>query len=329
MPEWTSAGPSILAAFMASLVEFVEALTIVLAVGAVRGWRSALLGTAASLAALMLLVAVAGPALARIPLPVAQLVVGTLLLLFGLRWLRKAVLRAAGILPLHDEAQAFSAQTEALRRQAATSGRAIDAVAFATAFKIVMLEGIEVVFIVIAIGAGGRMIIPASIGAGLALLAVVALGVWLHRPLANVPENGLKFGVGVMLAAFGTFWAGEGIGLSWPGEDWAILALISVFAVVALAMVHLCKRLRKPATALSSAAADARPPARGRLAMVAEEVMGLFVDDGWLAIGVVAWVMASWEMGAMHAVTAARAGPLFAVGLTALLAASAVRRARA
>jgi len=136
-------------------------------------------------------------------------------------------------------------------------------------------------------------------GAGLALLAVVALGVWLHRPLANVPENALKFGVGVMLAAFGTFWAGEGIGLSWLGEDWAILALIGVFAVVALAMVHLFKR-----------------------------VMGLFVDDGWLAIGVVAWVMASWEMEAMHAVTAARAGPLFAVGLTVLLAASAVRRAR-
>ncbi|KWR87197.1 hypothetical protein RM96_26210 [Cupriavidus sp. IDO] len=314
---------------MASLVEFVEALTIVLAVGAVRGWRSALLGTAASLGALMLLVAVAGPALARIPLPVAQLVVGTLLLLFGMRWLRKAVLRAAGILPMHDEGQAFTAQTEALRRKAGPSGRAIDAVAFATAFKIVMLEGIEVVFIVIAIGASGRLILPASIGAGLALLVVVALGVWLHRPLANVPENSLKFGVGVMLAAFGTFWAGEGIGLSWPGEDWAILALIGVFVVVALAMVQLCRRLRKTGPALPNAAAGTRPRARGRLAMVAEEVMGLVVDDRWLAIGVVAWVMASWEMEAMHAVAADSAGPLLAVGLTVLLAASAVRRARA
>ncbi|WP_316149583.1 hypothetical protein [Cupriavidus sp. BIC8F] len=329
MPEWTSAGPSILAAFMASLVEFVEALTIVLAVGAVRGWRSALLGTAASLAALMLLVAVAGPVLVRIPLPVAQLVVGTLLLLFGMRWLRKAVLRAAGILPMHDEDQAFTAQTEALRRQAGPSGRAIDVVAFATAFKIVMLEGIEVVFIVIAIGAGGRMILPASIGAGLALLVVVALGLWLHRPLANVPENALKFGVGVMLAAFGTFWAGEGIGLFWPGEDWAVLTLIGVFAVIALAMVHLCRRLRKTSPAQPNAAAGEHPPARGRLAKVADEVMGLLVDDGWLAIGVVAWVMASWGMGAMHAVPAQRAGPLFAVGLTVLLAASAVRRARA
>ncbi|WP_051974858.1 COG4280 domain-containing protein [Cupriavidus necator] len=314
---------------MASMVEFVEALTIVLAVGAVRGWRSALLGTAASLAALTLLVIGAGPALARIPLPVAQLVVGTLLLLFGMRWLRKAVLRAAGILPMHDEAQAFARETEALRRQAGPSGRAIDAVAFATAFKIVMLEGIEVVFIVIAIGAGGRMILPASIGAGLALLLVVALGFWLHRPLARVPENALKFGVGVMLAAFGTFWVGEGIGLSWPGEDWAILALIGVFVVVALGMVHLCRHLRKTSPALPKTAASDPPPAHGRLAKVAEEILGLFVDDGWLAIGVVAWVMAAWEIGALHAVAAERAGPLFAVGLTALLAASAVRRARA
>ncbi|MEM5430408.1 hypothetical protein [Cupriavidus oxalaticus] len=314
---------------MASLVEFVEALTIVLAVGTVRGWRSALLGTAASLAALMLLVAVAGPALARIPLPVAQLVVGTLLLLFGLRWLRKAVLRAAGILPMHDEDQVFTAETEALRRHTGASGRAIDAVAFATAFKIVMLEGIEVVFIVIAIGASGRVILPASIGAGLALLVVVALGVWLHRPLANVPENGLKFGVGVMLAAFGTFWAGEGIGLSWPGEDWAILALIGVFGVVALAMVHLCRRLRRTSSALPISAPGERPPTRGLLAHVAEEVMGLFVDDSWLAFGVVAWVIASWEIGAMHAVAVVRAGPLFAVGLIVLLAASMVRRARA
>ncbi|RDK07876.1 COG4280 domain-containing protein [Cupriavidus lacunae] len=314
---------------MASLVEFVEALTIVLAVGAVRGWRSALLGTAASLATLMLLVAVAGPALARVPLPVAQLVVGTLLLLFGMRWLRKAVLRAAGILPMHDEGQAFTAQTESLRRQAGPSGRSIDAVAFATAFKIVMLEGIEVVFIVIAIGASGRLILPASVGAGLALLVVVALGVCLHRPLANVPENSLKFGVGVMLAAFGTFWAGEGLGLSWPGEDWAILVLIGVFLVVALAMVHLCMRLRGASPARQNAAAGARPPPRRRIAKVVEEVTGLFVDDGWLAFSVVAWVVASWELGAKHAVTAASAGPLFAVGLTVLLAASAVRRARA
>src|SRR5207237_360890 len=113
-------------------------------------------------------------------------------------------------------------------------------------------------------------------------------GFWLHRPLANVPENALKFGVGVMLAAFGTFWAGEGIGLSWPGEDWAILALIGVFVVVALSMVHLCRHLRKTSPALPKAAAGARPTAQGRLAKVAEEVLGLFVDDGWLAIGVVA-----------------------------------------
>ena len=145
-----------------------------------------------------------------------QLVVGTLLLLFGLRWLRKAILRAAGVLALHDEAKAFEAETEALRRQGVAGGHAIDTLAFMASFNIVMLEGIEAVFIVIAIGASGRMMLPASVGAVMALLVVVALGLWLHRPLARVPENTLKLGVGVMLSAFGTFWVGEGAG--WNGR---------------------------------------------------------------------------------------------------------------
>jgi uncharacterized membrane protein len=240
MLDWTHAGPSLVASFLASLVEFVEALTVVLAVGVVRGWRPALLGTGLGLAVLFLLVIVLGPALARIPLDIVQLVVGTLLLLFGLRWLRKAILRAAGVIPLHDEAQAFAAETAVLRH-GATAGVAWDWVAISTAFKIVMLEGIEVVFIVIAIGAAGGLLLPASVGAIAALLVVVLLGVVLHRPLASIPENALKFAVGVLLSAFGTFWVGEGIGAAWPEADWSILALIAGFLVLALMMVPLCR----------------------------------------------------------------------------------------
>lgn len=237
MTAWAHAGPSIVAAFLASLVEFVEALTVVLAVAAVRGWRPALTGTGFGLAALALLVAMLGPALARIPLELVQLVVGALLLLFGLRWLRKAILRAAGVVALHDEDAAFAAETATLRRGA-------DAVGIATAFKIVMLEGIEVVFIVVAIGAAGGLLVPASLGAAAALIVVVALGAALHRPLARVPENALKFAVGILLAAFGTFWTGEGIGVAWPGEDWAVLGLIASFAAIALLTVPLCRASR-------------------------------------------------------------------------------------
>ena len=239
--NWAHAGPSILAAFLASLVEFVEALTVVLAVGSVRGWRSALTGSAVAVAVLLALIAVLGTTLTRVPLDLIQLVVGTLLLLFGLRWLRKAVLRSAGIIPFHDEAAAFAAQTETMRQLARSSG-GWDEIAFATAFQITMLEGTEVVFIVIAIGAGGTgLLLPASMGALAALLVVVALGLLLHRPLANVPENALKFTVGVLLSAFGTFWVGEGMGLAWPGADWSILALIAGFVTTALVAVPLCR----------------------------------------------------------------------------------------
>lgn len=244
--DWTHAGPSLVASFLASLVEFVEALTVVLAVGVVRGWRPALLGTGLGLAVLFLLVIVLGPALARIPLDIVQLAVGTLLLLFGLRWLRKAILRAAGVIPLHDEAQAFAAETALLQR-GATVGVAWDWVAISTAFKIVMLEGIEVVFIVIAIGAAGGLLLPASVGAVAALLVVVLLGIVLHRPLASIPENALKFAVGVLLSAFGTFWVGEGIGAAWPAADWSILALIAGFLLLALMMVPLCRTRLPPA----------------------------------------------------------------------------------
>jgi uncharacterized membrane protein len=326
MPDWTSAGPSLLASFMASLVECVEALTVVLAVGVVRGWRSALAGTAAALIALVGLCSVLGQSLARIPLSYLQAAVGTLLLMFGLRWLRKAVLRAAGILALHDEAQAFAAETAALRGMAASRSWGLDGVAMGASFKIVMLEGIEVVFIVIAIGAGGGLLVPAAAGALLALLVVIGLGVWLHRPLATIPENTLKFVVGVMLTAFGTFWAGEGIGLIWRGGDWAILALIAAYATVAWALVFLCRRLRGLGRAVVRPARTAAPG--GPLAVIVRELWGLFVDDGWLAGGVIMWTLATTL--AVHRLDSTKevAGPILALGLALLLAASAARRAR-
>ncbi len=239
--DWAHDSAPMLAAFLASLVEFIEALTIVLAVGAVRGWRGALGGTGLALAVLLAIIVILGPLLTRIPRDAVQFAVGVLLLLFGLRWLRKAILRAAGIIPLHDEEAAFAAEQAALSKFGRLT-QGWDRIAVATAFKITMLEGIEVVFIVIAVGAAGpATLAAASIGALAALLLVIALGLALHRPVSMVPENTLKFAVGVLLSAFGTFWAGEGMGLQWPGEDWSLLALIAIFLAAALAAVRLCR----------------------------------------------------------------------------------------
>jgi uncharacterized membrane protein len=252
MLNWSHIGPSVVAAFLASLVEFVEALTVVLAVGATRGWNGALTGAGAALVVLLALVGVLGPTLTLIPIGIVQLAVGTLLLLFGMRWLRKAILRAAGVLPLHDETAAYAAETAAMGRLGQVS-RGWDKVAFAAAFKITMLEGVEVVFIVVAIGAGGvGLLVPASLAALAALLVVVLLGLAVHRPLSQVPENTLKFGVGVLLTAFGAFWVGEGFNVRWPGEDWSILGLIAGFGLAALLCVPWCRSL-----------ASTRPPVQG------------------------------------------------------------------
>ncbi len=243
-PTHTSA---LLAAFLASLVECVEALTVILAVGSVRGWSGALAGAGAALGLLGALVAILGRALTHIPLGRIQLVVGVLLLLFGLRWLRKAILRAAGVIPLRDEEAAYRKQTAAFANSAVHGW---DRIAFAAAFQIAMLEGAEVVFIVIAVAAGSAgALLPASFGALLALLLVAGLGLALHRPLSRVPENALKFAVGVLLSAFGTFWTGEGLGVAWPGEDWAISALIAGFLAVAGLAVALCLPAKASAAA--------------------------------------------------------------------------------
>jgi uncharacterized membrane protein len=240
--NWTHLGPTILAAFFASMVEFVEALTVVLAVGVVRGWRGALSGAGAALLVLLAMVALLGPALQAIPLEWLQRVIGALLLMFGLRWLRKASLRAAGVIPLHDETKAYAEETQRLRGGGQIGG-GIDRVGFVAAFQITMLEGVEVVFIIIAIGAGRPgLLAPACLGALAALAVVVLLGVLVHRPLAQIPENALKFVVGVLLSAFGAFWFGEGLRIAWPGDDIAILGLIAGFALIALLTTRLSVR---------------------------------------------------------------------------------------
>jgi uncharacterized membrane protein len=240
--NWTSAAPAVTTAFVSSLVEAVEALTILLAVASVRGWRPAATGALAGLALLVAIVFALGPLLGRVPMHVFQLLIGSLLLLFGLRWLRKAILRAAGVIALHDEAFAFDTETEALRDLARRNEARLDWLAGIASFKAVVLEGLEVVFIVIAIGAGQGLLGAASLGALAACLVVVAAGVVIHRPLQRVPENTLKFAVGIMLSAFGVFWTGEGLGVPWPGEDLAILAIAALFLIVALASVAFIRR---------------------------------------------------------------------------------------
>jgi uncharacterized membrane protein len=244
----THSGATLLASFLASSVECVEALTIILAVGIVRGWRPALAGAGAALALLAVLVAGLGPSLSLIPLGWLQIAIGILLLLFGMRWLRKAVLRTAGIVPLHDEAAAFTAEAMALSSHGLIARW--DVIGIATSFKAVMLEGIEVVFIVIALGAVGNALVPASLGAITAGALVVLIGLMLHRPLARVPENTLKFAVGIMLSAFGTYWLGEGYGLSWPGADLAILGLVVGFAATALFALQMIRHRRRGAAAV-------------------------------------------------------------------------------
>jgi uncharacterized membrane protein len=234
------AAAAVSAAFLASLVEAVEAFTIVLAAAAVRGWRVAALGAAAALALLALIVIVAGPLLERFPIAWLQFAVGVSLLVFGVRWLRKAILRAAGLIPLHDEAAAFAAGSEELRRHESR----LDWIAGLASFKAVLLEGLEVAFIVVAVGAGRGLLLPASIGALAACALVVLFGLALRRPLERVPENQLKFAVGVMLSAFGVFWTGEGLGVAWPLGDLAIVVLGALFLGVSLLAVVALKRPR-------------------------------------------------------------------------------------
>jgi uncharacterized membrane protein len=240
-------------AFLASAVEMVEALTIVLAVGVTRGWRAALFGVGAAAAVLAVVVAALGPALTVVPINGLRVVVGFLLLVFGLQWLRKAVLRAAGLKALHDEDAAFARQ-QAEAVKLAAPGDGFDAYSFTVAFKGVLLEGLEVVFIVLTVGAAQHQIGWASLGAGAAVLLVAGAGLLVHRPLSRVPENTMKFVVGVLLTTFGIFWAGEGAGVHWPGGD-AALPLVGVW-VAATALLLVEVERRRPRRSAAPATAD-------------------------------------------------------------------------
>ncbi|WP_380161822.1 hypothetical protein [Kineococcus sp. R86509] len=241
----TATSALFLSVFLASTVEAVEALTVVLAVGVTRGWRSGGLGVLAGLAALAVLVVGLGPALTVVPLQVLRLLVGALLLIFGLQWLRKAVLRASGRKALHDEAALFAAHAAAARSQAIATSDGVDAYAFTLCFKAVLLEGLEVVFIVLTFGANAGRIGLAALGAAAAVLVVTVAGLLVRGPLSRVPENQLKFVVGVLLTSFGMFWSGEGAGVLWPGADAALPVLVAFTACLAVGYTLLL-RARTP-----------------------------------------------------------------------------------
>ena len=234
----------VLSAFLASAVEMVEALTIVLASGITRGWRSSLAGVAAATVALAAVVAALGPALTLVPIDALRLVVGALLLVFGLQWLRKAILRASGYVALHDETLAFAHELEHAREARDEERAGLDWYGFTLSFKGVLLEGLEVAFIVLTFGSTQGSIPLAALGAGAAVVVVAGVGVAVRAPLARVPENAMKFAVGVMLTTFGTFWAAEGAGAGWPGGDAALPVVLAFVVVLSFSLVTVLRRRR-------------------------------------------------------------------------------------
>lgn len=234
----------IAAVFLACAVEAVEAVTIVLAMGVSRGWRSAWAGVGAGLGVLVAVVAVLGPAVTALPLTTLRLIVGGLLLTFGLQWLRKAILRAGGHKALHDEDAIFARERDAARGVSAGGRSGIDGYGFSVSFKGVLLEGLEVVFIVLTFGANQGHVGVAALGAVAAVMLVVVTAVAVRRPLSRVPENTMKFSVGVMLTSFGCFWGAEGAGVSWPGGDASLLGVVAFVLLTSLALVAALRRPR-------------------------------------------------------------------------------------
>ena len=239
----TQVSSTVAAAFLASLVEFVEALTIVLAVGTTRGWKPALSGAFVGTALLSALVLTFGPALQLIPLNHLQLVIGILLLIFGFGWLKKAILRSAGVIAFRDEGKIYKKEIQILSGpHAAARGIVGDPVAFLASFKAVVLEGLEVVFIVLATGGAAHHLRAAAIGAAAAGVLVLGVGVIVHRPLTRVPENALKFWVGILLCSFGAFWTAEGLGFSWPGDDLFLLVLAGILATASFVAIRVIRK---------------------------------------------------------------------------------------
>jgi len=259
------AGALFVAVFLACAVEAVEATTIVLAAGTARDWRSAVIGVLAGIAVLAVITAALGPAVGALPLSALRLFVGALLLVFGLQWLRKAVLRASGHKALHDEDEIYHEQLSAARAAAPRrAGLVTDMYAFTLSFKGVLLEGLEVVFIVLTFGANAGALPLAALAAGCAVLLVAGAGAAVRAPLARVPENTMKFAVGVMLTSFGTFWGAEGAGARWPGSDAALLAIVPAIAVFSIALAAVLRRVPAGGQAAGGQAATAGQPAQVR-----------------------------------------------------------------
>jgi len=236
-------------AFLASAVEMVEALTIVLASGLTRGWRSSLLGLGAALVVLAVIVAALGPALTQIPISALRLIVGTLLLAFGLQWLRKAILRASGYKEQKNEDAVFARELAEARAAGTETHAGVDWYGFTLSFKGVLLEGLEVAFIVLTFGSSAGNVPLATFAAAVALVVVAVAGVLVRAPLARVPENALKFAVGIMLTTFGIFWAAEGAGADWPGDEASLPFVLAFVILVSLGSVALLRRRRRPAVA--------------------------------------------------------------------------------
>jgi uncharacterized membrane protein len=239
-----SAAFLVASAFLACAVEMVEALTIVLAVGLTRDWRSTLSGVGVAVVALAAIVAALGPALTVIPIDDLRLVVGGLLLIFGLQWLRKAILRASGHKALHDEDEAFAREIEEARAAGSERHAGLDWYAFTIAFKGVLLEGLEVAFIVLTFGSAQGSIPLAVAGAAAAVVVVVVVGAVARAPLSRVPENSMKFAVGVMLTTFGIFWGAEGAGADWPGGDAALPVVLLFVVLLSFGLVSTLRRRR-------------------------------------------------------------------------------------
>lgn len=236
----------IVSSFLGTGVEFVEALTIILAVGAIRGWRSAVLGGLAAIVVLGILIAIIGAPLAQVvQVAWVQLVIGLFMLLFGIRWLRKAIMRYAGLKGLHNEAESYEEELER-QRSAGAVASGVDKFAFITAFSGTFLEGMEAIFIVITFGLSTKSMSSAIIGAGIATVVVAILGLALRKPLAKIPENSMKFIVGIMLTSFGAFWVGESLKVAWPQQDLSILYIAITLLLLSLLIVQRCKSaLRK------------------------------------------------------------------------------------
>ncbi len=261
---WSSA----LSAFLASIVEFVEALTIVLVVGVTINWKSALWAAVAAVGTLAVLVGVFGTALvAFVPIVALRLIVGVILIMFGLKWLKKAIMRYSGLKALHDEEAIYEEEMRAMRARGESLPNKIDGFGFATAYKSVLLEGLEVAFIVITFGSSAATndadkttsLLAATIGALIAGVLVIVAGVLVRGPLTKVPENTLKFSVGIMLTSFGTFWGGEGLGIEWPGADLMLIALVAIYLLASAALVYWLKSLNQP-TAPESRSISSRDP---------------------------------------------------------------------